>query len=195
MKRLLFILALTLTFVACNRHSEHWAYSDIYYLRERGIINGLDKDHFNPNGNITREQFAKILCAALEFKTTDTNTSFADVDSDAWYAPYISAILEKGIVTGVNNETFGVGENITRQDLCTMIYRAIDNENLAYTALGFTDDDSISEYARDAVAVLKGLEIVNGYEDGSFNPKGLCTRAEAAKIICKLLAQMEVLSK
>lgn len=174
---------------------EHWAYSDIYYLRERGIINGLDKDHFNPNGNITREQFAKILCAALGIKTTTANTSFADVENSAWYAPYISAILKKGIVTGVNNETFGVGENITRQDLCTMIYRAIDNENLAYTALGFTDDDSISEYARDAVAVLKGLEIVNGYEDGSFNPKGLCTRAEAAKIICKLLAQMEVLSK
>ena len=96
-------------------------------------------------------------------------------------------------MTGVNNESFGVGANITRQDLCTMIYRAIDNEKFAYTALGFTDDESISDYARDAVATLKGLEIVNGYEDGTFNPKGLCTRAEAAKIICKLLATQEVL--
>lgn len=172
---------------------EHWAYSDIYYLREGNIINGIDENTFNPNGNITREQFAKILCAALEIKTTDTNTSFADVDSNAWYAPYISAILNQGIVTGVDAENFGIGENITRQDLCTMIYRAIDNEKLAYTALGFTDDESISDYARDAVATLKGLEIVNGYENGSFNPKGLCTRAEAAKIICKLLAMQEVL--
>lgn len=172
---------------------EHWAYSDICYLRERNIINGIDEKTFNPNGNITREQFAKILCAALGIETTKATTNFADVDNNAWYAPYISAILNQGIVTGVDNEAFGVGENITRQDLCTMIYRAIDNEKLAYTALGFTDDDSISEYAKDAVAVLKGLEIVNGYEDGSFNPKGLCTRAEAAKIICKLLAMQEVL--
>ena len=172
---------------------EHWAYTDIYYLRECNIINGIDKENFNPNGNITREQFAKILCAALGIETSAANTNFVDVDNNAWYAPYISAILNKGIVTGVNNETFGVGENITRQDLCTMIYRAIDNEKISYTALGFTDDDGISEYARSAVATLKGLEIVNGYEDGSFNPKGLCTRAEAAKIICKLLATQEVL--
>ncbi len=172
---------------------EHWAYTDIYYLRERNIINGIDDATFNPNGYITREQFAKILCAALNIETTLANAEFTDVDKNAWYAPYISAVFNQGIVNGVNANNFGVGANITRQDLCTMIYRAIDNEKVSYTALGFTDDGNISEYARDAVATLKGLEIVNGYNDGSFNPKGLCTRAEAAKIICKLLAMKEVL--
>lgn len=172
---------------------EHWAYTDIYYLRERNIINGIDENTFNPNGNITREQFAKILCAALNIETTSANADFTDVDNNAWYAPFIAAVYNKGIVNGVDEKNFGVGANITRQDLCTMIYRALDSEKYSYTALGFTDDANISEYARDAVATLKGLEIVNGYNDGSFNPQGLCTRAEAAKIICKLLAITEVL--
>ena len=173
----------------------HWAYSDIYYLRERNIINGIDEKTFNPNGNITREQFAKILCATFDIKATTGKTEFKDVEEKAWYAPFVSAVFDKGIVTGISSENFGVGQYITRQDLCTMISRAVNNEKYTYTTLGFTDDDKIAEYAKDAVALLKGLGIVNGYEDGSFNPQGLCTRAEAAKIICKLLAEMEVLSK
>ena len=50
-------------------------------------------------------------------------------------------------------------------------------------SLNFTDNDSIAPYATEAVAELVGLGIMNGYEDGSFRPRGNATRAEAAKVI------------
>ena len=177
----------------CDVSEEHWAYKDIYYLRERGIINGIEENSFMPDGNITREQFAKILCTALELETTNTPTGFADADTDAWYTPYISAVYHSGIVTGTDQNTFGVGKSITRQDLCTMLYRAMDDEKGVYTETGFADGDQIAEYAKEAVAFMKETGIVNGYEDGTFRPVGFCTRAEAAKIICKFLSVQEVL--
>ncbi len=174
---------------------EHWAYADIYYLRERNIINGVDQEHFDPDGNITREQFAKILCTALNMETADKETGFEDVDENAWYAPFIAAAFDKGIITGMSSDNFGVGQAITRQDLCTMISRAIESEKPSNTAIGFADEDQISKYAKEGVALLKELGIVNGYEDGAFHPQNFCTRAETAKIICELLATMEVSGK
>ena len=47
----------------------------------------------------------------------------------------------------------------------------------------FADDSSIAEYASDAVYSMKSLEVLNGYEDGTFKPLGQLTRAEAAKVI------------
>jgi len=173
----------------------HWAYSDIYYLRERNIINGVDDTHFNPDGYITREQFAKILCAALKLQVSDGKTAFSDVDENAWYGPFVSAVFEKGIVNGISSDAFGVGKNITRQDLCTMLARATENKSASATPYGFTDETEIADYAKEGVALLVNLGAVNGYEDGSFRPQGLCTRAECAKIICKMLEEWEVSGK
>ena len=69
-----------------------------------------------------------------------------------------------------------------RQDMVTILYRALNKSNSA-AALDFTDVDNIAEYAKDAVAQLVGMGVINGYEDGSFKPRGTATRAEAAKVI------------
>ena len=76
--------------------------------------------------------------------------------------------------------------NISRQDIAVMVERAlsycgrqIDNNKTT----NFTDSDEISQYAYDAVASLCSVGIINGYENGSFAPKGIATRAEAVVLI------------
>ncbi|MBE5041072.1 S-layer homology domain-containing protein [Ructibacterium gallinarum] len=159
-----------------------WAKEAIEGLYFAGIINGMEEGVFNPAGQVTREQFSKMVVQLFGVATGNTSTSFVDVDSNAWYAPYITAALQAGYIQGQSEEYFGIGESIMRQDMATILYRALGDNN-SQAVLDFTDTDAIAPYAHDAIAELVGLGIINGYEDGSFQPRGTATRAEAAKMI------------
>ncbi len=159
-----------------------WAREAIIGLTNAGIVNGMGDGGFNPAGNVTREQFCKMVVQMYGLDASETSSYFDDVDENAWYAPYVTAAVNAGFVQGQSDDYFGIGESIMRQDMATILYRAI-NMTSDMTELNFTDNDNIAEYAKDAVAELVGLGIMNGYEDGSFKPRGNATRAEAAKVI------------
>lgn len=159
-----------------------WAKEAIEGLYYAGIINGMEEGVFNPAGQVTREQFCKMAVQLFGVLQYDTGSNFADVDPNAWYAQYINSAIRAGYVQGQSNDYFGIGESIMRQDMATILFRGLGSQNSA-AELDFTDNDAIAPYAIDAVSEFVGLEIINGYEDGSFNPRGTATRAEAAKVI------------
>lgn len=159
-----------------------WAKEAIEGLYYAGIINGMEEGVFNPAGNVTREQFCKMAVQLFGVLEYETETNFVDVDEGAWYAQYINSAIRAGYVQGQSDEYFGIGESIMRQDMATILFRGLGSQNSA-AELDFTDNDAIAPYAYTAISELVGLEILNGYEDGSFNPRGTATRAEAAKVI------------
>lgn len=159
-----------------------WAKEAIEGLYYAGIVNGMEDGVFNPAGLVTREQFAKMVVQLFGVATGSTNTNFVDVNENGWYAPYITAALQAGYIQGQSQEYFGIGESIMRQDMATILYRALGDQN-SKAVLSFADVDNIAGYAEDAIAELVGLGVLNGYEDGSFKPRGTATRAEAAKTI------------
>ena len=116
--------------------------------------------------------------------------SFTDVESGSWYEEYVSWAAHNGIVEGYDSEHFAPDDKITREQICTMIDRYMKYEGynaVAETADKFTDDAQISDWAYDSVEAIKNLEIVVGYEDGSFRPQGVATRAEAATMFTRLI--------
>lgn len=160
-----------------------WAREAIEGLYYVGIVNGMEDGIFNPAGDVTREQFCKMVVQLFGvLNNNETATDFADVDPNAWYAPYISSSIRAGYVQGQSDEYFGIGESIMRQDMATILYRALGEQN-ARAVLDFTDVSDIATYAEDAISELVGLSVLSGYEDGSFKPRGTATRAEAAKVI------------
>lgn len=159
-----------------------WASEAINTLYQAGIINGMEDGVFNPAGQVTREQFCKMVVALFDVPTGSVASSFGDVNAGAWYAPYITAAMQAGYIQGQSNEYFGVGESIMRQDIAVILYRALGDQN-SKAVLNFSDKENIAPYAEDAIAELVGLGIINGYEDGSLKPRGTATRAEAAKMI------------
>ena len=96
--------------------------------------------------------------------------------------------MEKGIVNGKSESVFGVGESITRQDACVMIDRALSLSKETNESLNFKDAQDIADYAKASVAALSSYGVVNGVGANEFNPGGLCTRAQAAKIIANMLS-------
>ena len=107
------------------------------------------------------------------------------MDKNAWYAGYIAAAYESGIINGVSERRFGIGENITREQAATVIYRIVKEKRIdSETEAKCSDTEDISEYAREAVEFLYGKGIVSGDNGGRFLPKNNLAREEAAKMIC-----------
>lgn len=172
-----------------------WAEESITALYKAGIINGKDESNFAPNDYITREEFLKMILLCANVTVNDNaQTTFIDVNKGDWYYEIIASAQGQGLVNGVSNVRFGVGENITRQDMSVMIVRLISSLgmelDLSSDNSKFTDDAEIASYASVSVYTMKRAGIINGYEDGSFEPNAYATRAEAAKITYALCSLM-----
>ncbi len=165
----------------------HWAAESVAALKSKGIVSGTDTGAFEPERPVTREEFAKMLVVACGFNIEGKTADFADVTPDAWYAPYIGAAVEHGIVNGMGDNRFGVGETITRQDMAVMTERALTACDITLPQLNayieFADHTAIAEYAKAAVEKLYTAGVINGKGDNLFDPTGTATRAESAKII------------
>lgn len=161
-----------------------WAKTAIEELYKEGIVNGVTSDSFEPEREIKREEFVKLICEAFGLGKGG-NASFDDVDASEWYAPYIAKCVDLGIILGVSNTQFGTGENITREDMAVIINRALREKGAeletADTNIG--DEAEISDYAINDVKALYNAGIITGTGDGCFSPKDFATRAEAAVII------------
>lgn len=163
-----------------------WAKESILRLYDKKIIAGKTETTFCPNEAITREEFVKILVCALSIPEKETQT-FIDVEQEKWYAPYVGGAVTAGIVSGISEDCFGVGEQITRQDICAILYRAAGSPEEIRQGKSFTDQNEIAGYAAAGVAYLSGAGVITGMEDGSFQPKAPATRAQTAVMIEKYL--------
>lgn len=166
-----------------------WADVAIKSLVSKAILNGVGDGIFEPGRSVTREEFVKILCEGFGFGKSSSVGTFDDVKMDDWFAPYVSIAVELGIVDGISDKMFGTGNNITRQDMATMIYRAlkIKGYNRSVETAIFHDESDISDYAKQAVSILSNEGIIEGTGNGLFEPKKNAIRAEAAVIIYRCI--------
>lgn len=183
-----------------------WAKTSVEFLEKKGIVSGKGDGTFAPEQNVTREEFAKMLVLTMGYKTEEVTESFDDVDINAWYAPYVEALRSLKITEGSGGNKFNVGSFITREEACTLIYRATataksdESEETEETdknaeeaeeskqkqESSFSDGGEIADYAKEAVSALSSAEIVKGDENGAFLPKNNMTRAEAAVLFYRL---------
>lgn len=172
--------------------STDWFYSYVTSLASKKIINGMGNNKFAPQNNITRAQFITILANLAGADLSAYNTSeFSDVKTSDWFAKQVAWAKAKGIAGGSNGK-FSPTANISRQDMAVMIKRYADSvsrtlpSNSATTA--FTDEASISSYAKDAVKAMQAAGIIGGKSGNRFDPLANATRAEASKMIYVLLS-------
>lgn len=168
-----------------------WAKEAIIYLTKKGVVNGMGGSRFNPGGMLTREQLVKMAVTAFNIEAGAFEVSFKDVDTSAWYAPYIAAAYKSGIVTGISENEFGVGDTVTREQIAAIIYRSAAMGTDGEAGEVFFGED-ISPYAKEAVLQMQKRGIITGDENGKFNPKSPATRAEAAVMIYRAMKNAEV---
>ena len=162
-----------------------WAKNAVQALKAKGIISGYEDMTFKPGNSVTRAEFITMMVKAYMPASKVGNTKFSDVSAGAWFFESVMTALENGIIKGVTENKFMPNNQIKRQDMAVILY------NLA-TKLGkdadeetgeFADFDSVSDYAKNAVAFLKAAGVVKGDENGAFNPQSYANRAESAQMI------------
>ncbi|MCR4431546.1 MAG: S-layer homology domain-containing protein [Tepidanaerobacteraceae bacterium] len=136
-----------------------------------------------------------MLMQAFDLEDDTASCTFRDVKEGMWYYSSIAAAQKLGIVKGKGDGSFGVNDQITRQDMAVMAYRIAQlvkaNLNTNASVIQFTDKSDISPYAVDAVIAMQNAGVINGVGDSRFLPKGQATRAQAATIICRLFNLVE----
>ena len=159
-------------------------------------MNGIDAGVFSPNTNLTRAMLVTILWRfegepAVNGKTAADNGQFSDVADGSWYSDAVMWAAGKGIIEGYGDGRFGPNDEITREQLVTILFRYMgepgDSSTLPALNSQFTDAGEVSDWAEDAIkwAVAGGLII--GRDEGILAPKGTATRAEAATILMRLI--------
>ena len=172
-----------------------WAKNSIIFLYEKGVISEAQDGRFRPNDSVTRAEFVKMLATALRITDKSASVEFGDVSQNDWYYQYISAAVNYGLVVGDDKGNFLPNADITRQDVCVIISRAMDKLGYGEIAIDyelFYDDAQISDYAKAAVYRMRIHEIVNGFGDGSFAPLANANRASTAKMVEKFMKEARI---
>ncbi|MBQ2741528.1 MAG: S-layer homology domain-containing protein [Oscillospiraceae bacterium] len=168
--------------------SHAWAEDAINELAGAGIIKGTSASTFSPAANITRADFALLLVRAFDLKSDNTE-NFADVDVSDYFAQELAIARNTGIVGGIGDNKYAPRDNITRQDMMVIVYRALQKLGVELgenTEPKYPDYDAVATYARDAVSALIGAGLVNG-KNNLIAPLDYTTRAEVAVLIKRIM--------
>ena len=167
-----------------------WFYDDVAFVYENGLFSGTDSRSFSPNASMTRAMLVTVLYRLEGDPTVTGRSSFTDVRSGAYYEKSVIWAAANGIVTGTDSTSFSPDAKVTREQLAAILYRYAQYRKLDTDASAklnsFTDADSVSAYASEALgwAVSEGL--ING-ASGKLMPKGDATRAQVAAILHRLV--------
>lgn len=183
----------TLVVAAASMHfsdvpAGYWARGDIAQLVAPGIISGFPDGTFRPAATLTRAQFVKMLDVTLNLAPAGGTSAFRDVAPAAWYAPYVATAVHARLVQGTSPTTFSPDGTLTREQMALLLTRALKLSGS--TPLTFADAARIDPWARSAVAAAVAAGFVRGLPDGTFQPQGSATRAQAAKVLALAVAHL-----
>lgn len=168
-----------------------WAAESINMLAKLGIVSGTDGNNFEPDRNITRAEFVKMLFVVFDECEDIADCELTDIAASDWFYPYVANAYRNGLVSGNDAGEFLPYDAITRQDAAAIIWRCLNTykrmPDKARDYAGFDDDKNISEYAKDAVKELYSRNVINGISDSEFAPQQSCTRAMAARLIAGII--------
>lgn len=171
-----------------------WYYQFVDYVTSKGYFNGVADKTFAPADNMTRAMFVTVLFRFHGAKGDSSQSAFVDVAPGEWYTAAINWAAANKIVDGVGNGKFAPNDPITRAQMCTMIERYLDLYRKAWkvtlpetgSVSVMVDESAIPAYALAAVKQCQRHGLVNGFEDGTFRPNDLSTRAQVAAVIYRL---------
>ncbi len=180
------------TGVAFDDVQENDWFVDAVYSGVNSVwFSGTSKTTFRPYGNTTRGMIATVLWRMEKEPTASVTSMFKDVERGAYYAEGVNWAQENEIVGGYGNSKFGPDDNITREQMASILYRYAQfkgyNVSKHSNLTEFTDTDIISEYAKSPMAWAVENDLISGKGNGILDPRGKATRGEVATILTRFV--------
>lgn len=182
----------------------HWAEDDIIMLANKHILQGVTPNLFAPNRTVTRAEFLTMLVRALGLSGVagaGESQPFTDVYPEDWFVSVVKIAYQAGLVEGNTDSTLRPHEPLTREQMATMLIRAINFTGMEQPAVNpdamttYSDASDIAEWASLSVMHILTLEIMNGMTETTFAPQVLATRAQSAVVLERLLLHLGFIDK
>ncbi|MGN1027635.1 MAG: S-layer homology domain-containing protein, partial [Faecousia sp.] len=165
-----------------------WFYDEVSYVYHNGLMNGTRPGEFEPETAITRSMIVTILYRLEGEPMNNYVGLFADVENYKWYTDAVEWAAKNDIVTGYTTGNFGPMDPVTREQLAAILYRYADfcgyDVDGSANLKSFNDDETISNYAVDAMEWAVANNLLNGSHN-NLAPKANATRAQAAAILMR----------
>ena len=129
-----------------------------------------------------------MVVRALNIPESQYGGQFEDVSDGDWYSGVIQSALNAGFIS--KDIAFRPNDSITREEIAKIIVLSSGQEvfdGITGDITEYTDNNDISSWAVRYVKTANQLGLMSGMTDGSFAPKGMATRAQAAAVIERLL--------
>ena len=168
--------------------ADHWSKKYVESMGAKHVVNGYPDGSFLPEKAVTRVEFAKMLVEAMGYEMVDYEGSFPDVAEGEWFADYVATAEANGVVLGYTDGTFKPNLKINRLVMATMLTRAYNAKLEGQEAdilSEFADKATIADWGTEYAAKAVEEGFMNGM-DGTFNPDGTTTRAQAATAVYRL---------
>ena len=167
-----------------------WYFEEVMKAANLGWINGVGNGRFEPEGVMTRGDFALIVARVMRYDETQyPQSAFPDVPTDSYYSAAIAFCNEQGYLDGDNNGNFNPEAPITREEMAKIICNAAGVDQVTNPEKLYADDDTIAEWAKGYVYGCQAAEIMMGNEEANtFDARSNATRAEAAAVLVRAFA-------
>jgi hypothetical protein len=164
-----------------------WGLDHIAFTVSRKLFSGHADGSFDPDGPMTRAQFAAVL---RNYDGADLNQSkYARnrfTDGAGWYTGILAWGDDMGLFAGYGFSAFFPDLPITRADMAVMLYNYAVAKGIKLEpvrTVTFPDISSLSFEQRNAIQTLANAGVVSGYLTGRFEPSNQSSRAEVAAIM------------
>jgi hypothetical protein len=168
-----------------------WYHDGVHWALAQGVMNGVGNGLFDPNGPTSRAMIVTMLYRMEGEPASDYAMTFKDVESGKWYTEAIRWAAENGIVTGYSADAFGPTDDVSREQIVTILlryakYKGVDtNAGELKPLTGFDDTRDISDWAVKAFRWAVDAGIINGTGDGKISPKLDASRAQVATMLMR----------
>ena len=160
-----------------------WAADAVSFVSAHELFSGTGSDQFSPDLPMSRGMLAVVLHNLEGNPRQAFANAFADVRGTAWYADGVAWAAEHGIISGYDGNRFGPDDNITREQLAVMLWRYAGSPTAVSGTLRFSDADTASDWAQNALLWAVEQGILSGKGGGILDPLGKATRAQAAQML------------
>ena len=165
-----------------------WFYPYVEDVSEDEYMTGKSPTVFAPLDNLARAQLATVIYRIHEKPDTAYESRFPDVPDGTFYSVPVTWANTYGVITGYVDGKFGPSDDITREQLATMLYRYALKLGYDTSESGdlsaFPDAGNVSDFAKEAMEWANGAAIITG-DSGKLNPQGTVNRAVGATMIAR----------
>ncbi len=177
--------------VFADVHKESWFKSAVDYVASHELMKGVSDTEFSPDATMNRAMLVTVLYRMEGEPKVNGNTPFTDNEHD-WYKNAVAWAYENKIVNGTTDTTFAPMEDITREQMATILYRYSEFKKYDVTSSAslnkFPDGGDTSSWAVKSMSWAVAEELISGSDEGdktTLNPRGNATRAQVATILMR----------